>query len=166
VQMVRPQMLPLLRALHVSLVRARALCNFPQVRSSGILVSLSNGATFIGAPILGLLSDSVGRRIFLIVSATSLALDLLSLAASPSYIFAIFMCMQTHGAFRSVTLLYVTRPLFGFFNAAVAVSAAYCADVVGAANRARGTVCCSCYLRRLSRSRCTQGQHSAVWFNS
>lgn len=51
---------------------------------SGILVSLSNGATFIGAPIMGLMSDTLGRRAFLMVSAAALSLDLISLALAPT----------------------------------------------------------------------------------
>lgn len=54
---------------------------------SGILVSLSNGATFIGAPIMGLMSDTLGRRAFLMVSAAALSFDLISLSLAPTYVF-------------------------------------------------------------------------------
>jgi MFS transporter, DHA1 family, tetracycline resistance protein len=74
---------------------------------------------FIFAPILGALSDRVGRRPVLLVSIFGSGLDYIAMALSPSLAF-----------------LFVTRALNGISGASMSVATAYIADITPPEKRA------------------------------
>jgi len=87
----------------------------------GLLFSCFSGMQFIFAPMWGRLSDRIGRRPVLIGG-------LIGTAAS----YVLF------GKATSMTMLYVSRLLAGFFAANVSAAQAYIADVTGPKDRAKG----------------------------
>lgn len=87
----------------------------------GLLVASYSAAQFVGAPILGRLSDRFGRRPVLLVSiaGTSLGFVLLGLA-------------------NSLWMLFASRLLDGLTGGNISVARAYITDVTDEENRAKG----------------------------
>lgn len=87
----------------------------------GLLVSSYAAAQFIGAPILGRLSDRYGRRPVLLVS-----------------IFGTFLGFLLLGFAKSLWMLFAARILDGLTGGNISVAQAYITDVTDEKNRARG----------------------------
>ena len=86
----------------------------------GILAALYAMMQFVFAPVLGALSDRVGRRPVLLISLAGAAIDYLFLAFAPS-----------------LWMLFVGRAVAGLTGASTSVAAAYIADVSAEEERAR-----------------------------
>jgi len=87
----------------------------------GLLVGSYAAAQFIGAPILGRLSDRFGRRPMLLVSITGTFVGFLLLASA-----------------NSLWMLFVSRILDGITGGNISIAQAYISDVTDERNRARG----------------------------
>jgi MFS transporter, DHA1 family, tetracycline resistance protein len=87
----------------------------------GLLVASYAAAQFVGAPILGRLSDRFGRRPVLLVS-----------------IFGTFLSLLLLGFANTLVLLFVSRILDGLTGGNISVAQAYITDVTDEQNRARG----------------------------
>ena len=77
-------------------------------------------ASFIGAPVIGNLSDAFGRRTVLLVALGGLVLDYLLLATAPT-----------------LTLIFVGRILSGLFGGSYGAAQASIADITSPEDRAR-----------------------------
>jgi DHA1 family tetracycline resistance protein-like MFS transporter len=86
----------------------------------GALLTAYSAAQFVGAPVLGRLSDRVGRRPVLLLS---LAGSAVSLAAT--------------GLARGLGVLLLARACAGLFGGSIATAQAYIADVTAPRERAR-----------------------------
>jgi MFS transporter, DHA1 family, tetracycline resistance protein len=86
----------------------------------GVLLSAYSLAQFLGAPLLGRLSDRFGRRPLLLLSLTGSAI---SLAVS--------------GLSQGLGMLIAARAVAGLFGGSISTAQAYIADVTDAGNRAR-----------------------------
>jgi DHA1 family tetracycline resistance protein-like MFS transporter len=113
----------------------------------GLLVASYAAAQFIGAPILGRLSDRRGRRPILLLSVggTFLGFILLGLAEP----LGTWLARQVTGELTGVAfiaarntaviaLLFLSRILDGLTGGNISVAQSYIADVTDARNRARG----------------------------
>ncbi len=89
--------------------------------TTGLLVASYAGMQFIGAPILGRLSDRYGRRPVLLIS-----------------IFGTFVGFMIFGLATSLWMLFLGRILDGLTGGNISVAQAYIADVTDEKNRARG----------------------------
>ncbi|MFN8218460.1 MAG: MFS transporter [Solirubrobacterales bacterium] len=89
----------------------------------GLLLSLYPLAQFVGAPVIGALSDRFGRRPVL----------LCSLAASAAFYLLIALALHL----RSLPLLMLASLLAGFSEANIAIAQSAIADVAPAADRSR-----------------------------
>ena len=87
----------------------------------GLLLSAYSLAQFISSPILGKLSDSLGRKNILIVSKLGTAGAYIILANAFTY-----------------PLFLVSRLLDGFTGGNIAVARAYVADITSPENRGKG----------------------------
>ncbi len=87
----------------------------------GLLTASYAAAQFIGAPILGRLSDRYGRRPILLISIAGTFLGFVLL-----------------GVANSLWLLFVSRILDGLTGGNITVAQAYISDVTDAKNRAKG----------------------------
>jgi len=87
----------------------------------GLLVASYAAAQFIGAPILGRLSDRFGRRPILLIS-----------------IFGSFLGFLMLGFARTLMILFAARLLDGFTGGNISVAQAYITDITDEKNRARG----------------------------
>ncbi|GAB4541240.1 MAG: tetracycline resistance MFS efflux pump [Anaerolineae bacterium] len=87
----------------------------------GLLASSYAAAQFIGAPILGRLSDRYGRRPVLLVS-----------------VFGTFLAFLWLGFAKSLWMLFAARILDGLTGGNISVAQAYITDVTDEKNRARG----------------------------
>jgi len=87
----------------------------------GLLGTSNALAQFLGAPLLGRLSDRFGRRPLLIVAVTA------SLAG--------FLLL---GFARSLAMLFASRIIDGFLGGNIAMAQAYITDLTDEKNRARG----------------------------
>lgn len=87
----------------------------------GLLVAVYAAAQFIATPLLGRLSDRVGRRPVLVISIIGNLLGFLLLATA-----------------RSLEMLFLARILAGFTGGNISVAQAYISDVTDARGRARG----------------------------
>lgn len=87
----------------------------------GILVASYAFGQFIGAPILGRLSDRYGRRPILLLS-----------------IFGTFLSLVLLGFANSLVMLFISRLLDGITGGNISVAQAYIADVTDEENRAKG----------------------------
>lgn len=93
----------------------------PQTISIGSWMGLATAlATFIGAPIIGNLSDAYGRRTVLLVALAGMVFDYLLLATAPT-----------------IGLLFVGRVLSGLLGGSYGAAQASIADITGPENRAR-----------------------------
>src|SRR5512142_1634930 len=87
----------------------------------GLLVASYAAAQFIGAPVLGRLSDRFGRRPLLLVSVFGTAVG--------------FIVM---GFADSISVLFVSRLLAGLTGGNISVAQAYISDVTDEKNRTKG----------------------------
>ncbi|WP_299026821.1 MFS transporter [uncultured Thermanaerothrix sp.] len=87
----------------------------------GLLVAIYAAAQFIATPILGRLSDRVGRRPVLLISIAGNLAGFIILALA-----------------RSLEVLFLARVLAGFTGGNISVAQAYISDVTDARSRARG----------------------------
>ena len=90
-------------------------------RELGLLFGCFSGMQFVFAPMWGRLSDRIGRRPVLIGGL---------LGTAGSYLL--------FGFANSMTLLFASRLLAGFFGANISTAQAYIADVTTPENRAKG----------------------------
>jgi DHA1 family tetracycline resistance protein-like MFS transporter len=113
----------------------------------GLLVASYAAAQFIGAPLLGRLSDRFGRRRILVISiaGTAIGFLLLGLAEPLGKALASLVLdnptpdqLQTlqYGAILGV--MFIARILSGITGGNITVAQAYIADVTDAQNRAKG----------------------------
>lgn len=86
----------------------------------GALLTAYSAAQFVGAPLLGRLSDRVGRRPVILVSLAGSAVSL-----------------TVTGLATSLALLLAARALAGLFGGSIATAQAYIADVTAPAERAK-----------------------------
>ena len=86
----------------------------------GAMMALFSAVQFISAPILGSISDAVGRRPVLIVSLVAFGLTYILMGMAPS-----------------MTWLLIGQAFVGLFGATHAAAGAYIADITPAAHRAR-----------------------------
>jgi DHA1 family tetracycline resistance protein-like MFS transporter len=87
----------------------------------GLLVAAYAAAQFIGAPILGRLSDRYGRRPLLLVS-----------------IFGTFVGFLILGAANTLWMLFISRVLDGLTGGNISIARAYITDITGEKDRAKG----------------------------
>lgn len=87
----------------------------------GFLMAAYSLAQFFAAPLLGILSDKIGRKPVLLLSKFGTVMSYLLLAASQSY-----------------TLFLVSRLLDGFTGGNISVARAYVADVTSEKDRPKG----------------------------
>ena len=93
----------------------------PQAISIGAWMGLATAfASFIGAPVIGNLSDALGRRTVLLVALGGLVLDYLLLATAPT-----------------LALIFVGRILSGLFGGSYGAAQASIADITEPKDRAR-----------------------------
>src|ERR1700745_322985 len=88
--------------------------------TSGMLLAVDSGMGFIFSPIVGVLSDRLGRRSILLLSTIGQATG--------------FFIM---GAANSLLWLFVARTIDGIFGANVSTTQAYVADVTPSEDRSR-----------------------------
>jgi MFS transporter, DHA1 family, tetracycline resistance protein len=94
-----------------------------------LLFSVYSICQFIGAPILGLISDRFGRRPVLALSQAGSAVGYLLLGAA---------AFHWRSATTGLTLLYASRIIDGFTGGNISTAQAYVSDVTTPANRAKG----------------------------
>ena len=87
----------------------------------GLLVASYAAAQLVGAPILGRLSDRIGRKPVLVISLTGTFIGFLIL-----------------GFANSLWMLFLSRILDGFTGGNISVAQAYITDVTDESNRAKG----------------------------
>jgi DHA1 family tetracycline resistance protein-like MFS transporter len=109
----------------------------------GLLVASYAAAQFIGAPILGRLSDRFGRRPILLVSlgGTFAGFLMLGFAPAAGQSLAAMIRPEAGTAFASgitLAILFASRILDGLTGGNISVAQAYITDVTDASNRARG----------------------------
>lgn len=105
----------------------------------GLLVASYAAAQLVGAPLLGRLSDRVGRRPVLLVSVagTFLGFLLLGLAPALGQFFAPILGFQSADQLI-IDILFFSRILAGLTGGNITVAQAYIADVTDEQNRAKG----------------------------
>jgi DHA1 family tetracycline resistance protein-like MFS transporter len=94
-----------------------------------MLFSVFSVFQFVGAPVLGALSDRYGRRPVLIVSQFGSAAGYLLLAFATQFHFAPGVALA---------LVYLSRIIDGFTGGNISTAQAYVSDVTTPANRAKG----------------------------
>jgi len=104
----------------------------------GLLVASYAAAQLIGAPLLGRLSDRIGRRPVLLISVagTFLGFILLGLATPLGQLLAGLIAPQAANVFI-IGILFISRILDGLTGGNITVAQAYIADVTDEANRAK-----------------------------
>lgn len=104
----------------------------------GFLVASYAAAQLIGAPLLGRLSDRLGRRPVLLLSVigTALGFLLLALAAPLGRSLAGIIAPQAENTIILI-ILFVSRILDGLTGGNITVAQAYIADVTDESNRAK-----------------------------
>jgi MFS transporter, DHA1 family, tetracycline resistance protein len=93
------------------------------------LFSIYSICQFIGAPILGAMSDRFGRRPVLAISQAGSAIGYILLAVA---------AFDWHNPATRLTLVYVSRILDGFTGGNISTAQAYVSDVTTPQNRAKG----------------------------
>jgi DHA1 family tetracycline resistance protein-like MFS transporter len=113
----------------------------------GLLVASYAAAQFIGAPLMGRLSDRFGRRPVLVISiaGTALGFLLLGLAEPLGKALASLVLdnptadqLQTLQSGAILGVMFISRILSGMTGGNITVAQAYIADVTDAQNRAKG----------------------------
>ncbi len=113
----------------------------------GLLVASYAAAQFVGAPLMGRLSDRYGRRLILVLSigGTALGFLLLGMADPLGRMLSSFVLNNPtpeqllalqNGAILGV--MFISRMLSGLTGGNITVAQAYIADVTDAQNRAKG----------------------------
>jgi len=104
----------------------------------GLLVAAYAAAQFVGAPLLGRISDRTGRRPVLLfsVAGTFLGFILLGLADPLGKLLASLIAPQAVNVF-TITILFLSRILDGLTGGNLTVAQAYIADVTDEQNRAK-----------------------------
>jgi MFS transporter, DHA1 family, tetracycline resistance protein len=92
------------------------------------LFAVYSGCQFIGAPVLGLLSDHVGRRPVLALSQAGSAVGYLLLAAAG---------MHWQSPVTVLSLLYISRIIDGFTGGNISTAQAFISDNTAPAERAK-----------------------------
>jgi DHA1 family tetracycline resistance protein-like MFS transporter len=93
------------------------------------LFSIYSICQFIGAPILGLISDRFGRRPVLAMS---------QLGSAAGYVLLAVAALDWHNPMTRLILVYASRIIDGFTGGNISTAQAYVSDVTTAANRAKG----------------------------
>lgn len=93
------------------------------------LFSIYSICQFIGAPILGLVSDRFGRRPVLALSQAGSAIGYILLAVA---------AFNWHGTSTRLVLVYLSRIIDGFTGGNISTAQAYVSDVTTPQNRAKG----------------------------
>jgi DHA1 family tetracycline resistance protein-like MFS transporter len=105
----------------------------------GLLIATYAAAQFIGAPVLGRLSDRIGRRPVLLVSIAGTFIGFLLLALAPAL--GEWLALRwglASSAGPVLGLLFLSRLLDGLTGGNISVAQAYITDVTDESNRARG----------------------------
>lgn len=104
----------------------------------GLLTAIYAAAQLIGAPLLGRLSDRIGRRPILLVSilGTLLGFLLFAVADPLGSKLAAWIGSPVNGVI--LTILFLSRALDGFTGGNISVAQAYITDVTTEENRAKG----------------------------
>jgi DHA1 family tetracycline resistance protein-like MFS transporter len=95
-----------------------------------LLFSVYSICQFIGAPILGAISDRIGRKPVLAFSQIGSAIGYILLAVATQF--------QWESATTLLVLVYLSRIIDGFTGGNISTAKAYISDVTTPANRARG----------------------------
>ncbi len=105
----------------------------------GVLVAIYAAAQFVGAPLLGRLSDRVGRRPVLLVSIAGTLIGFLILAFAPALGQGLGARLGLASASGLIlAFLFLSRFLDGLTGGNISVAQAYIADITDETNRARG----------------------------
>jgi DHA1 family tetracycline resistance protein-like MFS transporter len=108
----------------------------------GLLVAAYAAAQFLGAPILGRLSDRVGRRPILLVSLLGTFVGFLMLGFAPALGTLLAGWLKPGDAAlasgATLAVMFASRILDGLTGGNISVAQAYITDVTDASNRARG----------------------------
>jgi DHA1 family tetracycline resistance protein-like MFS transporter len=109
---------------------------------TGFLVAAYAAAQFIGAPILGRISDRVGRRPVLLISLAGTLVGFLLLGFAPSLGTGLARWIRpgspTLAPELTLGVMFLSRMLDGLTGGNISVAQAYITDVTDASNRARG----------------------------
>ncbi len=105
----------------------------------GLLVASYAAAQLIGAPLLGRLSDRIGRRPVLLISVigTGIGFLLLGFADPIGHFLADLIAPQAANAFV-LAVLFLSRVIDGLTGGNITVAQAYITDVTDDQNRAKG----------------------------
>jgi DHA1 family tetracycline resistance protein-like MFS transporter len=95
-----------------------------------LLFSIFSICQFVGAPILGALSDRVGRRPVLVISQFGSAFGYLLLAIATT--------VEWENPATRLWLVYISRIIDGFTGGNISTAQAYVSDVTTPQNRAKG----------------------------
>lgn len=105
----------------------------------GLLVATYAAAQFLGAPLLGRLSDRVGRRPVLLLSIAGTLIGFLLLAFAPVLGEGLALRLGLASPATLVLgLLFLSRLVDGLTGGNISVAQAYIADITDKSNRARG----------------------------
>ncbi len=96
----------------------------------GLLFSIYSACQFVAAPVLGMLSDRVGRRPVLAFSQLGSALGYVLLGVTT--------LLHFRNAAAALTLIYLARIIDGVSGGNISTAQAYISDVTTPATRARG----------------------------
>ena len=104
----------------------------------GFLTAIYAATQFIGAPLLGRLSDRFGRRPILLISifGTFLGFMLLGVAEPLGNLIGLRLSLPINTLILSI--LFISRALDGFTGGNISVAQAYITDITSEENRARG----------------------------
>jgi DHA1 family tetracycline resistance protein-like MFS transporter len=109
---------------------------------TGLLVASYAAAQFLGAPILGRLSDRYGRRPVLLISILGTSVGFLLLGLSEvlgqGIVNTLFSGNQAYFNVTVLTILFASRILDGLTGGNISVAQAYISDVTDESNRAQG----------------------------
>jgi DHA1 family tetracycline resistance protein-like MFS transporter len=92
----------------------------------GLVAGIFSLMQFIFNPLWGRLSDMYGRKPIILFSLTGNAISYL------------FLGLVLSGVFKSITLLFISRAMAGFFSANIGAAMAYISDITDVQNRSKG----------------------------